>query len=150
MGWKKVEEFMFYQCLFFLNFTAEARKVVDLQPLPQDLLFRSSLYLHFTGRWVQVRQRQLEADPLHKRGEFPLKNPVKSDQVRKQKQTSGFIRTWMGAGPPSSNEQQHAIKELWYFWDALRALGFSHNGTPSAEGGFLICDSLWAVKLLSS
>lgn len=24
--------------------------------------------------------------------------------------------------------------QMWYFWDAPRTLGISHNGTPSAEG----------------
>lgn len=61
--------------VFFL--TAEARKDVDLRPIPQDLLLRSSLYQYIAGRRVQVRQRQLESHPLHKRGGFPLKAPAR-------------------------------------------------------------------------
>lgn len=33
---------------------------------------------------------------------------------------------------------------MWSVWDALRTLGISHDGTPSAEGGFLVCDSPWS------
>lgn len=80
-GWLK--EFGLKSCfvLFFVCFftTAEAREELDLRPIPQDLLLRSSLYLHSAGRRVQVRQRQLESHPIHKRGGFQPKAPVRLD-----------------------------------------------------------------------
>lgn len=38
--------------VFFL--AAKARKDLDLRPIPQDLLLRSSLCQYFAGRRVQV------------------------------------------------------------------------------------------------
>lgn len=63
-----MEESNFYHCFLL---TAEDRKALDQTQVPQDLLLRSSLHQYFAGRRVQVRQRQLESDLLHRKGGFP-------------------------------------------------------------------------------
>lgn len=131
MGRKNVEESIFYRICFFF-FAAEERKDMDLRPIPQDLLLRISLCLHFAGRGVQVRQRQLESHLLHKRGEFPnfhsegqsVHRP-KAEQLKwkKEKHKSAFIRKWdvngatrFGPLQMNNNLPLKSRTQMWYFW----------------------------------